>query len=455
MRSLNNINTLIVTLSIFLVLTACGGGSEDENNDSTPVTGEFIDSAVEGLSYKTETQSGLTDSEGKFIYIPGETVTFSIGDIVLGSAKGEAVITPVSLVTGAEDENNEMVVNIARVLQTLDKDGDPDNGILIDELVRTQAISKAIDFTLSSNDFEDNGDIQTLVSELTSSFGEAKALVSSSNAKLHLKKSILTNFSGIYYGTFSGDDSGKWAVSINKQGSITGKACSSAYPAVTVSGNIATNGSSTFSGTAGIATFTGSVSTSGKFTGTWVNAEGEDGNFTGSKDTAANDCETFEDSNTENTVDLGHLTFEGDTIVVGELFKPTKVYLDRRNYDGQTAVNLGYSRTDNYQWTYNSRAAGIMPFESTAEDGVGIELSINYTVEDNTVPKSYSITIVYNWDHDQAVWSTGGGSEGIEGITFEDGSITIEKLDTTPLSYLNDTATDTLTLNGTLRLTMK
>jgi hypothetical protein len=56
--------------------------------------GVFCISPVVGLNYQTLTQSGTTNENGEFLYITGETVTFSIGDLVLGSAPGAPEITP-------------------------------------------------------------------------------------------------------------------------------------------------------------------------------------------------------------------------------------------------------------------------------------------------------------------------------------------------------------------------
>ena len=46
------------------------------------------------LSYTTPTLSGMTNADGEFLYEEGEAVTFSIGDITLGTAQGQDVITP-------------------------------------------------------------------------------------------------------------------------------------------------------------------------------------------------------------------------------------------------------------------------------------------------------------------------------------------------------------------------
>ena len=48
--------------------------------------GEFTDaSLVSGLAYHTDTQAGTTDDGGAFRFRPNETITFAIGDLVLGS----------------------------------------------------------------------------------------------------------------------------------------------------------------------------------------------------------------------------------------------------------------------------------------------------------------------------------------------------------------------------------
>jgi hypothetical protein len=53
------------------ILVACGGGSDAP---SAPLvsTGVFIDSPVSGISYKTASQSGVTNDKGEFKYISGQ-----------------------------------------------------------------------------------------------------------------------------------------------------------------------------------------------------------------------------------------------------------------------------------------------------------------------------------------------------------------------------------------------
>lgn len=116
--------------SSLVLLTACGGGSSGTAATTTPdttggttiadtsvKTGVFIDAPVKGLTYKTATQSGVTNDKGEFNYITGETVTFSLDGVELGSGKAQAKL-PVTLISTEG--------YVAQFLQTMDTDANPD-----------------------------------------------------------------------------------------------------------------------------------------------------------------------------------------------------------------------------------------------------------------------------------------------------------------------------------------
>ncbi|MDN3680460.1 hypothetical protein QWZ04_08985 [Vibrio tapetis subsp. quintayensis] len=126
-----------LSLAIVAVLSGCGGGgggnaaTDNSGSPSQTQVGRFTDSAVGGVSYKTATQSGLTNAKGEFNFIAGEMVTFSIGNIELGSAKASEDVTPMDL---------PAPILISQLLQSLDADGDPDTaGITISSEARTIA----------------------------------------------------------------------------------------------------------------------------------------------------------------------------------------------------------------------------------------------------------------------------------------------------------------------------
>lgn len=82
---------------ILYFATDCSDGAIVVDDDGIE-TGVFIDSPVEGLSYATPTQAGITDPAGSFLFMPGETVNFTLGDTVLGEALASAMLSPFDLV---------------------------------------------------------------------------------------------------------------------------------------------------------------------------------------------------------------------------------------------------------------------------------------------------------------------------------------------------------------------
>jgi hypothetical protein len=91
--------------------------------------GHFIDANVNGLAFTTPTQFGVTGEEGQFWFIPDEPVTFSVGSLSLGDALADRRISPVDLFPGS-DLDDDRVLNVARLLQSLDGDGNPAQGTI-------------------------------------------------------------------------------------------------------------------------------------------------------------------------------------------------------------------------------------------------------------------------------------------------------------------------------------
>lgn len=153
------IKSLFIT-GVLFCLTACGGDSSSLSvNQSTsevikevttpPVityTGVFLDSAVEGLSYKTTSQNGKTNNLGEFVFQSDELITFSIGSITFPEIKASLLMTPLD-VFNTSDINNSEVVNLLRLLQSLDTDGDASNNIQISEEVHLLATGITLNFS--------------------------------------------------------------------------------------------------------------------------------------------------------------------------------------------------------------------------------------------------------------------------------------------------------------------
>ncbi len=134
---------LVLIIAVSCLAVACGGGGgggggggDDDDDDITTLQGFFLDSPVEGLDYDTPTHSGTTDRYGTFTYEHGEMVHFSIGNLDIGSALGQSYLSPVDLVAGASDHTDPTIINICKLLQVLDEDGDLSNGIDITDEIK-------------------------------------------------------------------------------------------------------------------------------------------------------------------------------------------------------------------------------------------------------------------------------------------------------------------------------
>jgi len=182
---------LLISSALVLCLTACGSDSSTSEAPITPepalpevstYTGQFFDSAVAGLNYKTASQSGQTNQLGEFQFQDKESIIFSIGGIALSSTVASLYLTPLDIYQ-TRDTNQIEVINLLRLLQSLDADGDASNGIEIEESVHQLAANLTIDF--SASDFEQQ------VADLVSKSGAVnQELISATMAIDHFKLTL-------------------------------------------------------------------------------------------------------------------------------------------------------------------------------------------------------------------------------------------------------------------------
>lgn len=366
----------VVFTSAFLVISCGGGGGGGGGNPSSigsEQTGVFIDSNVEGLGFSTPSRTGETNANGEFTYLDGEQVTFSIGGIVLGQVAGARLITPVSLVTGATDETNEVVTNIGQFLQTLDDDGNPDNGILIPDSLVTAAQDDAVDFTSATFDT----DVQVLVDELTAltSSGQ-RNLVSAAAAQSHLKTNLQNQISGNYSGTYSGSysdsessgpSSGGWEFVIDDQGNITGQADDGDGGTAPFSGKVNSNGSGATGGSGSGVNFSLSIDSAGNVTGNWSANDPADPSFN------ASGSLTGSKSQSDNSAD-GNLIQDGEEANTGEASWPPATVaqiLDQHFTNGIaipfTAPSID-SQGDQDWWSFSGEGDTFFFFVKTGAD---------------------------------------------------------------------------------------
>jgi hypothetical protein len=177
----------LIISALSMSLLACGGGSDnsvtpDVTAPSVMLEGVFIDSPVENLHYQTASSSGTTSMDGEFNYQAGEKIIFSIGDITFPEVEAKAVVTPLDLFS-TQNINDPSVVNTIRLLQSLDEDANPQNGILIPEKAHELSAGLTLDFTHSNFD--------SLVATLISTSGGANSqLIDTVTAIDHFQMSL-------------------------------------------------------------------------------------------------------------------------------------------------------------------------------------------------------------------------------------------------------------------------
>lgn len=159
------------------LLASCGGGGGggskggDDSTGTSASTGVFLDAEVAGVRYRSAPSglSGTTNASGEFQYRPGDTVTFSVGGIVLGSAPATGILTPLVLANSIDTLPEgvtaaDVATNIAIFLQSFDSDGNPDNGITIAPALATAAASLSLDFQTDPLTFATDSTLVTLAS---------------------------------------------------------------------------------------------------------------------------------------------------------------------------------------------------------------------------------------------------------------------------------------------------
>ena len=159
---------LVLPASTF-VLIGCGGGG---GGSASVSTGQafYVDSAVQGVDYNCGSQIGVTGSNGEFTFEVGQSCTFSLDTIKLRDVAAD------KLKDGKQIQ--ETSIDTARVLQSLDKDNNPENGIDINtDRVKEIVESGCTTLTDIFNDW--------------SSLFSGVAMVSVDHVKAHLIGSIL------------------------------------------------------------------------------------------------------------------------------------------------------------------------------------------------------------------------------------------------------------------------
>jgi len=227
---------------------------------------------IQGLKYETVSFSGQTDLNGSFAYGEGNSVVFSIGNILLGSAKAKSILTLVDLFNEAVNTNDPRVINLARFLLTLDDNQLSTDGIFISQTLHNSAIE------LSTPDWTNTVEIENTIKSL---LGESATLVSEPIATDFLNNAYFSRFAGDYAGEFSGYVNGTWTMGILCDGTLTANAFSDSFTSdVAATGKLTSDKNRTVSfgdisfADSIVADFTGFIASNFVQSGTWKSKAG-------------------------------------------------------------------------------------------------------------------------------------------------------------------------------------
>ena len=356
---------VLFSLMISFALVSCSGGGDGGGGtpSATTSTGTFVDTSVQGLMVQSGNLQGQTSATGSFQYFPGQPTSFFVGALSLGTVgnlPANAIVTPLDLTqTPNPTLNTSGVVNRLMLLQALDGDGDPTNGIVIPaQTIQAAATWPPVDF-----DNIPPADLQLMLPPVIAN-NLPSPLPTPATATSNFSDGVACAASGYYAGTFSGTDTGPWVVVMDPtDNKLVGLGLSTNNQSI-----FFLNG--TFAPTAGNNIQLGVVSTGASYagavsnvgvSGTWNNPPTASGTFgdnkmilpvpTGAQGTIYRGVYVGTELTTTPPTDAGDL---GPFVVV---------------INGQTLVGSGYSGSDEAPLALTGSVTGNLATGEVFENG--------------------------------------------------------------------------------------
>jgi Fibronectin type III domain len=409
-------------LAMTLTLMACGGGGgSSPAGGSAAVTGKFVDATVAGLGYKCGTSATLntTNASGQFTCPSDQSVSFYVGDILLGLVSTpQGIVTPLDLVGSGASPSNIRVANTVRFLMSLSTTDPASGTITLDAAAVAAAAGKSVDFAAITT-----AALDTMITTLRPS----ATVYTEAQATTHLQSSINGLFAGNYSGTFSGGSSGNWTAAIDGNGVVTGAI--DGEPG-TVLGNIVTTPSTpsnfAFSGTGNGIPWSGTLNVSTRvFSGTWSDGPSNNGTFTG-QGSASTGSGT-------GTGGAGATVPSQPTGLSADATSASQIQLNWATVAGATGYNI-----------YRSTAASVVinaankitasPVTPTSYSSTGLSAATTYYYKITAVNAAGESLGSAEVSATTSAASTGGGSGSGSGITLSAPFNGVSSIASTPVS---------------------
>jgi len=189
------IKKLLLT-SVIFIYNGCNSSSSSTSSSNSLIKAYLVDSNVSGVEYYCNDDiQGITDKNGAFYFdYSCNTIEFRIGTITLASMDTKYIkkdnifyLTDITQQPTRSDTNNTSVKNIARLLQSLDDDYNPSNGINITEQTR-ENITKTIPFNISNENINDV-DLKNILLDANIN----NELISELRALVHVEQTLRDN----------------------------------------------------------------------------------------------------------------------------------------------------------------------------------------------------------------------------------------------------------------------
>lgn len=124
-----------------------GMGCSSSDSKPAPISGQLIN--MSGINYVTSSGvQGQTDSSGEFTYKKNDIISFFVGGVKIGEAKGEAILTPLHFFDDPNvSTSTTRVTDITRFLIAIDEDEFTGNGIQVSDDAHSLAANVNADYS--------------------------------------------------------------------------------------------------------------------------------------------------------------------------------------------------------------------------------------------------------------------------------------------------------------------
>ena len=132
----------------------------DPESISTALTGQLFDAPLVNMNYHSKHFVGITSTQGEFLYLPNESITFTLGNYQFSEIEATSHLSIVDLFPRHEASNS--VVNLNRLLQSIGE-VTPSNKMILPDLAAFDLA--ALDFSKSINLFAKDALVLKLLSK--------------------------------------------------------------------------------------------------------------------------------------------------------------------------------------------------------------------------------------------------------------------------------------------------